>query len=54
MLLLIRNLATNASLSAVEYKIPSVSHLVNKTDFDNKITGFNKRCNLIKIKHVLY
>ena len=33
----ITNLATNVSLNAVEKKIPSVSNLVKKTDYNTKV-----------------
>ena len=30
-----------------------MANFVNKTDFDNKLLGFNKRINSNKTKHVL-
>ena len=30
-----------------------IANFVNKTDFDNKLSGFNKRINTNKTKHVL-
>ena len=37
------SLATKPALSAVENKIPSVSSLVKKTDYDTKICEFEKK-----------
>ena len=36
-------LATNAALTAVEYKIPNTSSLVKKTDYDTKIAKIKKK-----------
>ena len=36
-------LATKTALTAVESKIPSVSSLVEKTDYDTKITEIEKK-----------
>ena len=37
------NLGTKASLTAVENKIPSVSNLVKKTDYNTKINEIEKK-----------
>ena len=34
---IITNLATNTALTAIENKIPNVSNLVKKTDYNTKI-----------------
>ena len=39
----ISNLATKSALTAVENKIPSVSNLVNKTNYNTKITESEKK-----------
>ena len=39
----ISNLATKSALTAVENKIPSVSNLVNKTNYNTKITEIEKK-----------
>ena len=39
----ISNLATKTALTTVENKIPSVSSLVKKTDYDTKITEIEKK-----------
>ena len=41
-MLSITNLATNASLNAVENIIPSVSNLIKKTDYNTKINDIEK------------
>ena len=37
------SLATNASLTAVENRIPNISSSVNKTDYTAKITKIEKK-----------
>ena len=39
----VSNLATKTALTAVENKIPSVSSLVKKTDYDTKISELEKK-----------
>ena len=39
----ITGLATNSELTAVEDKIPNVSNLVKKTDYDSKISNIEKK-----------
>ena len=39
----ISELATNAALTAVENKIPDVSSLVKKTNYDTKITEIENK-----------
>ena len=39
----ISNLATKTALTAVENKIPNVSNLVEKTDYDTKVTEIEKK-----------
>ena len=39
----ISNLATKAALTTTENKIPSTSNLVQKTDYDIKITEIEKK-----------
>ena len=39
----ISSLATKTILNAVEHKIPSVSSLVKKTDYETKISEFEKK-----------
>ena len=39
----ITNLATNAALTAVENKIPNVSNLVKKTDYDTKVNKIENK-----------
>ena len=39
----ISNLATKSALTAVENKIPSFSNLVNKTNYNTKITEIEKK-----------
>ena len=36
-------LATTSALTAVENKIPSVSNLIKKTDYDTKVGGIEKK-----------
>ena len=43
----ISNLATKAALTAVENKIPNVSNLVNKTDYNTKVTEIEKKLTII-------
>ena len=40
-------------LTAVENKIPDVTSLVTKTDFDAKLKGISDRVTLNKSKHLL-
>ena len=42
-LVLLTNLATTATLIAVENKIPSVTDLVKKTDYDAKISEIENK-----------
>ena len=42
-MLSITGLATNAALTAVENKIPDVSSLVKKTDYNTKISDIEKK-----------
>ena len=42
-LVLLTNLATTATLTAVENKIPSVTDLVKKTDYDAKISEIENK-----------
>ena len=49
----ITNVATTSALAAVENKIPSVSNLVNKSDFDKKLSVFSKRINSNQTKDTL-
>ena len=39
----ISGLATNAALNAVENKIPHINSLVEKTDYNTKITKIEKK-----------
>ena len=39
----ITNLVTNSALTAVENKIPDVSGLVKKTDYDTKVSDIEKK-----------
>ena len=39
----ITGLATNSALTAVENKIPDVSSVVKKTDYNTKISGIEKK-----------
>ena len=39
----ITNLATTATLTAVQNKIPNVSNLVKKTDYDTKISEIENK-----------
>ena len=39
----ISGLATNSALTAVENKIPNVSSLVKKTDYNTKISDIGKK-----------
>ena len=48
----ISGLATNAALTAVEYKTPNISSLVKKTDYNTKITEIEK--NLTDHNHDKY
>ena len=41
-MLSISGLVTNVALTAVENKIPNISSLVKKTDYDTKITEIGK------------
>ena len=40
---------TNAALTAVENKIPNISNLVKKTDYDTKITQIKQKMCLLKM-----
>ena len=55
----ITGLATTSSLTAVENKIPSISNLVKKTDYDikvgeieNRMISLNRRIVLNKTKDI--
>ena len=39
----ISGLVTTSTLTAVENKIPIVSNLIKKTDYDTKISGLEKK-----------
>ena len=39
----IKNLATTTALTAVENKLPDVSNLVKKTDYNTKVNGIEKK-----------
>ena len=41
----ITGLAANSALTAVENKIPDVSHLVKKTDYNTKMSDIEKKIN---------
>ena len=41
----ISNLATKTALTTVENKIPNVTNLVKKTDYDTKTTGIENKLN---------
>ena len=43
----VNNLATKTALTTVENKIPSVSSLVKKTDYDTKISEIEKSLPII-------
>ena len=45
----INNLATTTALTAVENKIPNVSNLAKKTDYNKKICEIEKKLLLIMI-----
>ena len=49
----ITGLATNSVLTAVENKIPYISSLVTKTDFDAELNGISNRVTSNKSKHLL-
>ena len=42
-MLSIGGIATNAALTAVENKIPNISSLLKKADYDTKISEIKKR-----------
>ena len=49
----ITGLDTSSALTAVEYKIPDVSSLITKTDFDVKLQAVSDRVTKNKSKHLL-
>ena len=49
----ITGLATNSVLTAVENKIPYISSLITKTDFDAELNGISNRVTSNKSKHLL-
>ena len=49
----ITNLVTTAAFTTVENKIPNVSHLVKKTNYNTKISEIEKKLVLIIMINVL-
>ena len=49
----ITGLATNSALNAVENKIPDVSSLVKRTDYDPEISEIEKRLVIIVMTNIL-
>ena len=49
----ISGLATNSSLTAVENKIPDITSLITKTDFDAKLKNISDRVTNNKSKDIL-
>ena len=45
--------ATTSALTAVEYNIPSLSNLVNRTNYDKKISDLKKKILIITMANVL-
>ena len=51
-MLSITGLATNSALTAVENKMPDVTSLVTKTDFDAKLKAISDRVTKFKTKEL--
>ena len=45
--------ATTSALTAVENKIPNVSNLVKKTDYDTKVNKIEKKLLIISLINIL-
>ena len=49
----VSSLTTNSALTAVKNKIPDVTSLITKTDFDTKLRKISDRVTSNKSKHLL-
>ena len=49
----ITGLATKSALTAVENKIPSISNVIKKIDYDTKVKEIEKNLLIIKIKYII-